>query len=359
MPPSSSSTTPISILPWKARSLRSSAMAGRPASAPTAFSSRSGVYDAFAEKLGARVIGHEGRARHGARRRYRPDDQRGGDRQDQPPRRGCACQGRKDPHRRAAVRAGRASNMRRRLCLAAPPPTCCLPARRPSGPLPRSSVSRREEEAIAIANGTPFGLAAYFYTESLKRSWRVAEALEFGMIGLNTGAISTEVAPFGGVKQSGLGREGAQVGIEEYLEMKSFHIGSGPRIWVGSTRDPKLDRVLRLERYGRGKPRPFLIPPSSACEALQFLVLAHVAAARLLHALGSMLRLNLQARGRGPFRSAPFLISLRCLPDPVQHLVIHARRAAGTMVCRNGPALPATRDPSVDFGPAGRGSRPQ
>ncbi|MCA1444536.1 NAD-dependent succinate-semialdehyde dehydrogenase [Ensifer sp. IC4062] len=82
-----------------------------------------------------------------------------------------------------------------------------------------------EEEAIAIANGTPFGLAAYFYTESLKRSWRVGEALEFGMIGLNTGAVSTEVAPFGGVKQSGLGREGAQVGIEEYLEMKSFHIG--------------------------------------------------------------------------------------------------------------------------------------
>ncbi|MEI2301950.1 NAD-dependent succinate-semialdehyde dehydrogenase [Ensifer sp. MJa1] len=82
-----------------------------------------------------------------------------------------------------------------------------------------------EEEAIAMANGTPFGLAAYFYTESLKRSWRVAEALEFGMVGLNTGAISTEVAPFGGVKHSGLGREGAQVGIEEYLEMKSFHIG--------------------------------------------------------------------------------------------------------------------------------------
>ncbi|KWT84690.1 NAD-dependent succinate-semialdehyde dehydrogenase [Agrobacterium tumefaciens str. B6] len=82
-----------------------------------------------------------------------------------------------------------------------------------------------EEEALAIANGTPFGLAAYFYTESLKRAWRVGEALEFGMVGLNTGLISTEVAPFGGVKQSGLGREGAQVGIEEYLEIKTFHIG--------------------------------------------------------------------------------------------------------------------------------------
>jgi len=82
-----------------------------------------------------------------------------------------------------------------------------------------------DEEAIAIANATPFGLAAYFYTEGLRRSWAVAEALEFGMVGLNTGALSTEVAPFGGVKQSGLGREGAQCGIEEYLEMKTFHIG--------------------------------------------------------------------------------------------------------------------------------------
>ncbi|MDK4702108.1 NAD-dependent succinate-semialdehyde dehydrogenase [Rhizobium sp. CNPSo 4062] len=82
-----------------------------------------------------------------------------------------------------------------------------------------------EEEAIAIANGTPFGLASYFYTDNLKRAWRVGEALEFGMVGLNTGSVSMEVAPFGGVKQSGIGREGAQVGIEEYLEMKSFHMG--------------------------------------------------------------------------------------------------------------------------------------
>ena len=82
-----------------------------------------------------------------------------------------------------------------------------------------------EEEAIEIANGTPFGLAAYFYTESLSRAWRVGEALEFGMVGLNTGAISMEVAPFGGVKQSGLGREGGHLGIEEYLEVKAFHMG--------------------------------------------------------------------------------------------------------------------------------------
>jgi len=82
-----------------------------------------------------------------------------------------------------------------------------------------------EDEAIRIANGTPFGLAAYFFTQDMRRSWRVGEALEFGMVGLNTGAISMEVAPFGGVKQSGLGREGSRLGIEEYLGVKAFHIG--------------------------------------------------------------------------------------------------------------------------------------
>ena len=93
------------------------------------------------------------------------------------------------------------------------------------GPIAPLFRFETEEEAIALANATPFGLASYFYTESLKRSWRVAEALEFGMVGLNTGSVSTEVAPFGGVKQSGLGREGAQCGIDEYLEIKTFHIG--------------------------------------------------------------------------------------------------------------------------------------
>ena len=81
-----------------------------------------------------------------------------------------------------------------------------------------------EEEAVAFANGTPYGLAAYFYTESHRRAWRVGQALEFGMVGLNTGMVSTAVSPFGGVKQSGLGREGARVGIDEYLETKAFHM---------------------------------------------------------------------------------------------------------------------------------------
>jgi len=82
-----------------------------------------------------------------------------------------------------------------------------------------------EKQAIEMANDTPFGLAAYFYTRDLSRSFRVAEALEAGMIALNTGGIAMEMAPFGGVKQSGLGREGGHQGIEEYLETKAFHIG--------------------------------------------------------------------------------------------------------------------------------------
>lgn len=82
-----------------------------------------------------------------------------------------------------------------------------------------------EQDAIAIANDTPYGLASYFYTRDLKRSWRVTERLEFGMIGLNTGSVSIEVAPFGGIKQSGIGREGSKYGLEEYLELKTLHIG--------------------------------------------------------------------------------------------------------------------------------------
>ncbi|AON56039.1 NAD-dependent succinate-semialdehyde dehydrogenase [Herbaspirillum seropedicae] len=77
-----------------------------------------------------------------------------------------------------------------------------------------------EEEVIALANETEYGLASYFYTRDMARVWRVAEALEFGMVGVNTGLISTAEAPFGGVKQSGLGREGSKYGIEEYLELK-------------------------------------------------------------------------------------------------------------------------------------------
>ncbi|KFL91550.1 Succinate-semialdehyde dehydrogenase [NADP+] [Acetobacter malorum] len=84
---------------------------------------------------------------------------------------------------------------------------------------------KTEEEAVRIANDTPFGLASYFFTNDIRRLWRVGEALEFGMIGHNTGAISMESVPFGGVKESGLGREGGHAGMEEFMEMKSLHLG--------------------------------------------------------------------------------------------------------------------------------------
>jgi succinate-semialdehyde dehydrogenase/glutarate-semialdehyde dehydrogenase len=93
------------------------------------------------------------------------------------------------------------------------------------GPVAPLFRFRDEAQAIEIANATPYGLASYFFTNDMRRSWRVAKRLEFGMVGLNTGVISMEVAPFGGVKQSGFGREGSKYGIEEYLEVKAFHIG--------------------------------------------------------------------------------------------------------------------------------------
>lgn len=90
------------------------------------------------------------------------------------------------------------------------------------GPLAPLFRFETEEEVIAHANDTRFGLAAYFYSRDIGRIWRVGEALEYGMVGLNTGRISTEVAPFGGVKASGIGREGSRHGMDEYLEIKYF-----------------------------------------------------------------------------------------------------------------------------------------
>ena len=93
------------------------------------------------------------------------------------------------------------------------------------GPVAPLFRFKTEQEAIAMANDTEFGLAAYFYARDIGRIWRVGEAIESGMVGINTGLISNEVAPFGGVKQSGIGREGSKYGIEEYLEVKYLCIG--------------------------------------------------------------------------------------------------------------------------------------
>ncbi|WP_020202436.1 MULTISPECIES: NAD-dependent succinate-semialdehyde dehydrogenase [Cupriavidus] len=97
------------------------------------------------------------------------------------------------------------------------------------GPLAPLFRFGSDQEVIDMANDTEFGLASYFYSRDIGRVWRVAEALEYGMVGINTGLISNEVAPFGGVKQSGLGREGSSYGIEEYLETKYLCMGGVDR----------------------------------------------------------------------------------------------------------------------------------
>jgi len=93
------------------------------------------------------------------------------------------------------------------------------------GPVAPLFRFQTDEEAVQLANATEFGLAAYFYSQDVRRVFRVAEALQYGMVGVNTGLISTEVAPFGGVKESGFGREGSKYGIEEYVDIKYLCIG--------------------------------------------------------------------------------------------------------------------------------------
>jgi succinate-semialdehyde dehydrogenase/glutarate-semialdehyde dehydrogenase len=93
------------------------------------------------------------------------------------------------------------------------------------GPLAPLFRFKTEDEVIAMANDTEYGLAAYFYSRDLGRVWRVAESLEYGMVAINTGILSNEAAPFGGVKQSGLGREGAKYGLDDYLEIKYMLMG--------------------------------------------------------------------------------------------------------------------------------------
>ena len=93
------------------------------------------------------------------------------------------------------------------------------------GPVAPLMSFKTEEEVIKLANDTKFGLASYVCTRDLGRSWRVAEALEFGMVGVNEGGISTDINPFGGIKESGIGREGGKYGLDEYLEHKYICMG--------------------------------------------------------------------------------------------------------------------------------------
>jgi succinate-semialdehyde dehydrogenase/glutarate-semialdehyde dehydrogenase len=93
------------------------------------------------------------------------------------------------------------------------------------GPVAPVIPFESDEEALRLANHSQFGLASYFYSRDIGRIWKAAEALEYGIVGVNSGIISNEVAPFGGVKQSGLGREGSAYGMDEYLELKYICLG--------------------------------------------------------------------------------------------------------------------------------------
>ena len=93
------------------------------------------------------------------------------------------------------------------------------------GPLAPVFRFQTEADAIQMANDTEFGLACYFYSRDIGRCWRVAEALEYGLVGVNEGVISTEIAPFGGMKESGIGREGSKYGLDEFVEVKYVCMG--------------------------------------------------------------------------------------------------------------------------------------
>ncbi|MBU3981940.1 MAG: aldehyde dehydrogenase family protein [Proteobacteria bacterium] len=93
------------------------------------------------------------------------------------------------------------------------------------GPVAPLFVFKEEADAVRMANDSEYGLASYFYSRDIGRAWRVTEALEYGMVGVNTGVLSSEAAPFGGMKESGIGREGSKYGIDEYLEIKYMCIG--------------------------------------------------------------------------------------------------------------------------------------
>ena len=119
------------------------------------------------------------------------------------------------------------------------------------GPVAGIARFDTEEEAVRQANDTPYGLASYFYSRDVGRIWRVSEALEYGIVGINTGVISTEVAPFGGVKESGIGREGSKYGIDEWLELKYLCIGGIEAHVIVEQRDyhvttGKLNEVVQM-----------------------------------------------------------------------------------------------------------------
>ena len=181
------------------------------------------VYDAFARSSRDAV----GRAEVGAGPRRRRDPgaahRRRGGRESREPHRRRVAKGATVRRRRQAPALG--GRFFEPTVLTDVTPAMAVAREETFGPVAPLFRFETEAEAIALANDTEFGLAAYFYGRDIGRVWRVAEALEYGIVGINTGLISTEVAPFGGVKESGIGREGSKYGIEEFLEIKYLCVG--------------------------------------------------------------------------------------------------------------------------------------
>ena len=185
---------------------------------------QAGVYDEFARKLvrSRRQIAR--RRRTGRRHRPGPADRRQGDRQNRRTyrgRRGQGCIGQALGGKRHAL----GGTFFEPTILTGVTADMLVAREETFGPVAPLFKFQTEAEAISMANDTEFGLAAYLYTRDLARSWRVTEAIEYGIVGLNTGIISTEVAPFGGVKESGIGREGSKYGILDYTELKYVCVG--------------------------------------------------------------------------------------------------------------------------------------
>ncbi len=198
-------------------------MPARPASAPTAFWCRTGVYDAFAKKF-AEAIGKL-KVGNGAEQGVTTG-----------PLINAAAVKKVIEHIADAVAKGGkveiggkahslGGNFFEPTLIREVTPDMAVAREETFGPVAPLFRFTTEEEAIAMANATEFGLACYFYTRDVGRVWRVAEGLEYGIVGINEGIISAAEAPFGGMKESGIGREGSRHGIEEYLEIKYMLVG--------------------------------------------------------------------------------------------------------------------------------------
>ncbi len=211
------------------------------------------VYDEFAERFTARAAALTVADGFTDRRRRRAADRRAGHRQGR-----CATSSdARRPGRRACCSAGgrheRGAQFFARPCSPASPTTMAMSCEETFGPVAGISRFSTEDEAVRKANDTPYGLSSYFYSRDIGRIWRVSEALEYGILGINTGVVSTEVAPFGGMKESGIGREGSKYGIDDWLETKYLCLG-GMRVIVEERTyhvyTGKLPEVVRL--YARG-----------------------------------------------------------------------------------------------------------